>query len=101
MSAEITDHLLLLETKPQRMLSVLLNGDDVAVFLDDLGGTPDRAAAPAASSTFSTSSQPLTAWRPTVTRSCSGYSSCERRRSEQLRASTGHHDRIPAPLGAA
>jgi hypothetical protein len=44
MSAEITDHLLLLEARPPRMLSVSLSGDSVDVFIDNLGGTPDGIA---------------------------------------------------------
>jgi hypothetical protein len=44
MSAEITDHLLLLEAQPPRMLSVALSGDSVDVFIDNLGGTPDGIA---------------------------------------------------------
>ncbi len=44
MSAEHTDHLLLLEANPQRMLSVSLSGDSVSVFVDNLGGTPDGIA---------------------------------------------------------
>jgi hypothetical protein len=44
MSAEHTDRLLLLEAKPQRMLSVSLSGDSVDVFIDNLGGTPDGIA---------------------------------------------------------
>ncbi|GGF32131.1 hypothetical protein GCM10011611_42830 [Aliidongia dinghuensis] len=44
MSAEITDHLLLLEARPPRMLSVSPSGDSVDVFIDNLGGTPDGIA---------------------------------------------------------
>jgi hypothetical protein len=44
MSAESTEHLFLLEAKPQRLLSTSLNGDSVTVFIDDLRGTPDGIA---------------------------------------------------------
>jgi hypothetical protein len=44
MRDEKTDHLLLLEVKPQRMLSVSLSGDGADVLIDNLGGTPDGIA---------------------------------------------------------